>query len=139
MKRDVKRVPIKRRSRQRQLVLDAVRKRCDHPTADQICADVRRQDGRISRGTVYRNLGVLAESGEISRIRLPDTDRYDLRAERHHHLLCTACGQVFDAPLPYRPAMDAQMEADTGFRISGHHILFEGLCRECEEARRQKG
>ena len=52
-----------RNSRQRQMVLDAVSTRCDHPTADQIYLDVRSKDDKISRGTVYRNLGVLSEDG----------------------------------------------------------------------------
>ena len=51
-----------RNSKQRQLVLDAVLDRCDHPTADQIYLDVRAKDDKISRGTVYRNLGILSEN-----------------------------------------------------------------------------
>ena len=43
-----------RKSRQRQMILDAVMTRCDHPTADQIYLDVRAEDDKISRGTVYR-------------------------------------------------------------------------------------
>ena len=35
------------------MVLDAVRARCDHPSADQIYLDLRFNDCRISRGTVY--------------------------------------------------------------------------------------
>ena len=57
-----------RNTRQRQLVLDAVRARCDHPSADQIYLDVRAVDDRISRGTVYRNLKVLVEAGRSSRL-----------------------------------------------------------------------
>lgn len=38
-----------RNTKQRQMVLDAVRARCDHPSADQIYHDVRFSDGRISR------------------------------------------------------------------------------------------
>ena len=33
----------RRNSKQRQLVLEAVKARCDHPTADQIYLDVRAQ------------------------------------------------------------------------------------------------
>ena len=59
-----------RNTRQRQLVLDAVRARRDHPSADQIYLDVRAVDGRISRGTVYRNLSILEESGEILHVKV---------------------------------------------------------------------
>ena len=42
----------KRTTRQRLQVLEAVRARRDHPTADQIYLDARQEDGKISRGTV---------------------------------------------------------------------------------------
>ena len=45
-----------RNTRQRQLVLDAVRSRQDHPTAEQIYQSVRERDAHVSRGPVYRNL-----------------------------------------------------------------------------------
>ena len=61
----------RRNSKQRQLVLEAVKARCDHPTADQIYLDVRAQDDKISRGTVYRNLGLLSDEGQISQVRVP--------------------------------------------------------------------
>ena len=55
----------RRNTRQRKLVLDAVRQSYNHPTADEIYNVVRAQDDKISRGTVYRNLNLLADAGEI--------------------------------------------------------------------------
>ena len=52
----------RRNTRQRQLVLEAVQELCDHPTADEIYLRVREQDDHISRGTVYRNLHLLADT-----------------------------------------------------------------------------
>lgn len=120
-----------RHSRQRQAVLDAVTARCDHPTADQIYLDVRAKDDRISRGTVYRNLALLSKSGQITHVKVPTADRFDARLDRHYHLLCTNCGRVFDAPVPYHPEYDTQVSEETGFQISRHRIIFEGLCAEC--------
>ena len=56
-----------RNTRQRQLVLDVVRGRRDHPTAEQIYQSVREQDAHVSRGTVYRNLNLLCDNREIYR------------------------------------------------------------------------
>lgn len=120
-----------RNSRQRQMILDAVQTRCDHPTADQIYLDVRGKDDRISRGTVYRNLGILSEDGAITNVKVPAADRFDSRLDLHYHLFCTGCGRVFDAPLSYRAEFDAQVAAETGFQVSRHRIIFEGLCPEC--------
>ena len=120
-------------SRQRELILEAVRERCDHPTADQIYLDVRAKDDKISRGTVYRNLGILSENEEITNVKVPSADRYDLRKDRHYHIFCTSCGRVFDAPMNYCEQYDEQIEKETGFKISRHRIIFEGLCPECSK------
>lgn len=122
-----------RKSKQRQMVLDAVTARCDHPTADQIYLDVRAKDNKISRGTVYRNLGILSENDEITNVKVPAADRYDLRLDRHYHIFCICCGRVFDAPLSYHKQYDEQIEKETGFQINRHRLIFEGLCPNCKE------
>ena len=123
----------RRDTRQRQIVLDAVRSRRDHPNADQIYLAVRAKDARISRGTVYRNLHLLSADGEINHIRVPGADRYDLRTDLHSHLLCTVCGAVCDTPFPYDEQADAQLAAQTGFLIAHHHTVYEGICPACRE------
>ena len=50
---------------QRQLVLSAVRQLQNHPTADEVYQEVQKNCPTISRATVYRNLKLLAEEGEI--------------------------------------------------------------------------
>ncbi len=127
-----------RNTKQRRLVLDAVRARTDHPSADDIYLDVRRQDSRVSRGTVYRNLNILAEAGEITHVKVPAADRYDLRLDRHYHLFCVSCGAVCDAPIPYREAYDRRVEAQTEFQVARHRLIFEGLCGKCRAAAGQE-
>lgn len=122
---------MQRNSRQRQMILNAVMSRHDHPTADQIYMDVRADDERISRGTVYRNLGILSEDGQIANVKVPAANRYDCRTDRHYHLFCTGCERVFDAPLEYEEKYDAQIAQKTGFKIHRHQLIFEGLCPEC--------
>lgn len=120
-----------RNTRQRSMILEAVSSRCDHPTADQIYSQLRETDDKISRGTVYRNLGVLAAEGEITNVKVLAADRYDSRLDRHYHIFCTGCGKVFDAPMDYRQEDDRQIEKESGFRIDRHRTVFEGLCPTC--------
>jgi len=120
-----------RNTRQRQLVLDAVRSRTDHPTADQIYLAVREIDDKISRGTVYRNLGILEENGELLHVKAPDASRYDLTTGKHYHVHCTCCGMVCDAPLEYQYDHDERVAEVTGFQITGHETVFEGVCPAC--------
>ncbi len=116
---------------QRQLVADAVRSHRDHPSADQIYQEVRKKEHRISRGTVYRNLKRLAESGEIRQVKMTGADRFDWHVAPHYHLLCVGCGVLMDVPLPYRADFDQAIERETGYQISYHRMTFEGLCPEC--------
>jgi len=110
----------------------AVAARHDHPSADQIYLDVRQQDARISRGTVYRNLNLLAETGAITHVKVPTADRFDCRLDLHYHVICTRCGRVCDAPTHYHPDYDREMAEKTGFQISRHRTVFEGLCPDCQ-------
>lgn len=128
----------KRNTKQRELVLDAVRARRDHPTADEIYLDVRRHDGKISRGTVYRNLSVLCESGDITHVKVPSADRYDLRLDRHYHFFCVRCGKVTDVPITYNSGYDEEAESETGFEVIRHRTIFEGLCSECLAAEKNE-
>lgn len=126
--------PVRRNTRQRQLVLDAVRARCDHPTAEDIYLDVQRVDERVSRGTVYRNLNLLAETGVITTVKAPGAMRFDRRCDGHSHVVCTRCGAVADTPLPYDETLDAAASEHTGYAVSSHSMVFEGICPACRAA-----
>ena len=71
-----------RNTRQRKIVLEAVQEHHDHPSADQIYLEIRAKDPRISRGTVYRNLNILSEEGQITHVKVPGADRYDCSGRR---------------------------------------------------------
>lgn len=122
-----------RNTKQKSMIMEAVASRCDHPTADQIYSDLREKDDKISRGTVYRNLGILTEDGNIASVKVTAAERYDPRLDRHYHMLCTVCGKVTDAPMHYQEVFDKKMEEDTGFQIGRHRIVFEGICPECRK------
>ena len=122
-----------RNTRQRQLVLNAVRARHDHPSADQIYQDVRAVDGKISRGTVYRNLHVLVRQSALHHVETSEADRFECRADAHYHLICQRCGAVRDVPMPYDGALDAIAAGDTGFTVERHYTVFKGICPDCRE------
>lgn len=123
-----------RNTRQRQMVLDAVRSRRDHPTAEQIFQSVRSVDAHVSRGTVYRNLNLLCENQEIFRVVMSDCDRFDLRTDPHYHLRCVACGRVQDVDSPYDKAYDEALARKTGYQILRHRLVVEGVCPDCRRA-----
>ena len=122
-----------RNTRQRELVLQIVQAHHDHPTADEIYLEAREKDDKISRGTVYRNLNFLAESGEILQVKIPSADRFDSRLDYHYHVICTECGAVIDLSLPYDAHLDETVQAQTGCIIKRHRTIFDGICPDCQK------
>ena len=86
-----------KRSRQREMIKSFLMGRKDHPTADVIYSNLKQQDPNLSLGTVYRNLTLLSDMGEILRLRVGDgVDHFDADTSEHYHFVCTECGSVID-------------------------------------------
>ena len=126
---------------QRALVLEAVQSLHNHPTSADVYEVVRARHPNISRATVYRNLGVLANRGEVLRVEVPNgADRYDFLNKPHYHAKCRICGGVFDIDMPYQDDIVSQVSDAHGFTIEHHEIIFrrcvrplQGQCRELIE------
>ena len=84
-------------SRQRESIKEFLRGRTDHPTADTVYENVKLIYPKISLGTVYRNLSLLSDIGEIQKLAsFGGSDRFDARIDPHCHFMCTRCGRVLD-------------------------------------------
>lgn len=122
----------KRNTIQQQLVYNAVRQLNCHPTADEVYDAVASAHPSISKGTVYRNLGKLTDAGTLRRIQIPNSaDRYDPNAGEHYHICCKTCGEFKDIAYPYLLNLNGEIEADTGYRLEDHDIVFVGICSKC--------
>ena len=121
---------------QRQTILEDVKERHDHPTAEMIYASVQRKVPNISLGTVYRNLNQLVEHGIIKKIAtMQGGDRFDYKMEDHAHVHCTVCNQLFDLPYESLHAIDRTIEDETGYHVLSYDIVFRGICHECQKKR----
>ncbi len=82
----------KRNTIQRQLVISAVRSLSNHPTAEEVYNRIVLDYPDISKGTVYRNLNSLVDSGLLRRVSVPSSaDRYDHMLTKHYHVQCMKC------------------------------------------------
>lgn len=122
-----------RNTRQRALVLEAVRSLHNHPTSADVYDAVREKHPSISRATVYRNLNVLTEQGEVLHIPVAGgADRYDFRCDCHYHAICRECGVVYDVEMPSEELLSSVRDTH-GFQIEGFDIIFTGLCPDCAD------
>lgn len=120
-------------TRQRDVILQAVRSTMDHPTADWVYRQARRRLPRISLGTVYRNLKRLTEEGVIREVLIAgQITRFDANTGRHYHIRCLGCGRVNDLPV----SVDRRLEEEAGramnYRVLGHQVEVLGVCPLCE-------
>ena len=123
-----------RMTRQRKVILEEIRKVNSHPSADEIYEMVRRRLPRISLGTIYRNLDVLSELGEIQKLELSGSlKRFDWNPKKHYHIRCVRCNRVDDAPIAPLNQLENELYKATVFEIIGHNLEFTGLCPECSK------
>lgn len=118
-------------SKQRTLLLQELQSRYDHPTADQLYLALRAKMPQISLGTVYRNLAMLDQSGQIRRIVTGSSDRFDGNVSPHYHFICTVCGCTIDLDFPRDVTLCQRAGASFDGRIDAHELCFYGLCSEC--------
>lgn len=125
---------MKRKTIQRALTLAAVKKLQCHATADEVYETVSDKHPSISRGTVYRNLQQLAADGEIRRMEVPGgPDRFDHECHSHYHVRCEACRRVFDVDMDYMPGLQEAVRDTRGFLLTGHDLMFRGICPACRQ------
>ncbi len=123
-----------RKSKQRDAILRVLMGTTSHPTAEWIYEQVKKEIPNISLGTVYRNLRLMKQQGEILELEQSGTfGRFDGNASNHYHFRCEGCGRVFDVDEPVVSEIDERIARKTGFKVSYHRLEFCGICRDCQE------
>ena len=126
--------PNLRMTRQRRVILEELRKVNNHPSADEIYEFVRKRLPRISLGTVYRNLEILSESGDIQKLEPGcSLKRFDGNPSEHCHIRCVRCDRIADAPMIPDLEIDLERVNSNDFEIIGHRLEFLGLCPLCSD------
>lgn len=129
-----------RMTSQRRIILQELREWHGHPTADQIYGRVRQRLPRISLGTVYRNLEVLAAQGLIQKLDGIGTQRrFDSSPQRHFHVRCLQCGTVDDIRTESTFSIEDIHLQPSDYEICGMHLEFLGLCPDCRTKRKESG
>jgi Fur family peroxide stress response transcriptional regulator len=117
---------------QRRSVFEVLAGRRDHPTADQVYDAVRERLPGLSRTTVYRVLETLVTAGIARKVHhAGGVARFDPMTERHHHLVCEACGRLVDIDDALVPVLRLPEARGSGFRITDYSVNFLGLCTAC--------
>ena len=128
-----------RKTRQRQVILEELQAVTSHPTATELYELIRPRLPRVSLGTVYRNLDLMARMGLIEKLEHSGGEaRFDANTAEHDHLRCVRCGRVDDVrtlPLDLARPEDDDL---CGYEILGHRLEFLGICLGCRQSSQTK-
>lgn len=133
---------MKKFSKQREKILESLRNRTDHPSAETLYEDLKKEMPNLGIATVYRNLGLLYEEGKILKISEQDSDRYDGNITRHLHFICKQCNKIEDIFLTEEKLAKMetnikQLTSELEAEEEEFKITIIGQCRDCKKRDRR--
>jgi Fe2+ or Zn2+ uptake regulation protein len=118
---------------QRMCIVAHLADNASHPTVEALYDATRVQMPTISLKTVYQTVHDLEDLGEV---RLLDVGTGQVRVDpnveqRHHHLVCSACGRVSDVSVDF-PQLKLPRRYRLGFEVDAVDVIFRGTCEDCQ-------
>lgn len=118
---------------QRTIILKYLISKRNHPTAETIFNEIKKEDSTISLATIYNTLDVLVKNNLVIEIAAPDEKQhFDYFAHPHYHVICTRCGKIEDVFDYSFTAIENDAQQKTGYSISHSLMEIYGLCPECQ-------
>lgn len=107
----------------------------NHPNAETIYNDIKKQYPTMSLATVYKTLLSLKKVSLINELNIgEDSFRYDIVTNFHYHIICSKCNKIID----YYPEtneitkLKTKIQEDTEFSLTNEQIYFYGICKDCK-------
>ena len=123
---------MKRRiTAQRKKILNYINSVRTHPTAEIVYEAVKKDIPNITLATVYRNLHILVEQGEIIKLSINNEYHFDGFTDTHQHLFCTKCEKIEDVEDLELNGHVLKKLSKQEFKITELAIQAEGICKEC--------
>jgi len=125
---------------QRLAIIRALLASENHPSAEDICAAVRKRNPYIALATVHRILEQFCQVGEARKVTaLHGSARYDGHVEPHHHVFCVRCRRVQDVEMPEVNELIKDVVHLGEFELLACSLEIEGVCKQCRVKERKAG
>lgn len=126
--------------RKRNAILSCLRQTTVHPCAEWVYSQLKSEYPDISLGTVYRNLALFKEQGQIISLgTVNGVERFDGNTDPHVHFICNSCGAVLDlADISVPEELNTAAEQSSGGRVSACHLTFSGTCMMCQHLKKEE-
>lgn len=103
-----------------------------HLSAETILERVRAELPGVSLGTIYRTLDILREIGLVQLFSHNGAAaKYEAALEKHHHLVCTSCGDVVNVQVAEALAIAQSIGRDHGYARIDCSLVVTGRCERC--------
>lgn len=120
-------------SRQREALLELLKSVNSHPTAEWLYSELKREYTNLSLATVYRNLNLFCDTGEVIKFDAGDgVEHYDATTKQHCHFICKNCRNVIDIDVPLADKLNSEAEKLNNILVSNNSLMFFGLCSKCK-------
>ncbi len=128
--------PRQRTTRQRVAVSALLAESGEFRSAQDIHAALRARGDSVGLATVYRNLGLMAELGEVDTLVRDDGETLYRQCSdvHHHHLVCRGCGRTVEIAGPAVEKWANAVAAEHGFSDVSHQLELFGLCAACRDS-----
>jgi Fur family ferric uptake transcriptional regulator len=130
----------KRITQQRRALVEEVFKRHDHFDAEDLILHLSRTaaNRRVSRPTVYRTLSELVDAGLLRSMTLGGRTVYehDYGYPQHDHLHCQKCNKLIEFSSDEVRKIGEALAQEYQFRVTGHRLIFTGVCVDCRVQKR---
>ena len=123
----------RKKSKKREAILDVVRSTKTHPSAEWVYSVLKPDYPALSLGTVYRNLSLLKEQGELVSIgNINGQERFDGDVGSHAHFVCSGCGEIIDL-LFLASQVDLCEIVDLPEKVQAkdYRLTVYGVCENC--------
>jgi Fur family transcriptional regulator, peroxide stress response regulator len=104
---------------------------CSHPNAETIYENVKKEIPSITLATVYRNLNIMSDCGDILKFKVGNEYRFDGNCKNHQHFVCKKCVKVFDFFDDDSNDFLINKVVDKGFKVDKVDVIFYGICKDC--------
>mgnify|MGYP001623997897 CR=1 FL=1 len=122
---------MERKTRQRELILEIIKRCYTHPTIKELYSLVNNKYPDIGQATVYRTVNKLVNDDIIKRIDCPDGIHYDYRKD-HYHFYCLNCNNITDVFLE-KDLVDKLLLSSNLEDVKHINLVFEGICSKCKK------
>lgn len=121
---------------ERQTILNHVFESHGHFEAEELLIDMRKDNKRVSKATIYRTLSLLVNSGLLREVIFGEKHAHYEHVyghEHHEHLVCLGCGKIIEFTDERIEKFQEEICIENKFKAESHKFQIMGYCEDCKK------